>query len=157
MSTGAAIVQALRARSQTVAVAESVTGGGLAHALTDFEGASHAFKGGIIAYSVESKVRDLSVPQALIDTYSVYSSQVALAMASGVRKLFASDWAIAITGVAGPGASHGIQAGRVWIALIGPEAQSVQELELSGGRSEVRAGAVASALTTFERILTPGL
>ena len=153
MMSAVAIVEALRERGETVAVAESVTGGGLAKALTDFEGASHIFKGGIVAYSIESKVRDLSVSEELIATQSVYSPEVALAMASGVRERFGSDWAIATTGVAGPGASHGIAAGRVWIALIGPNAREIQALELSGGRSEVRAGAVSSALATFARIL----
>lgn len=153
MNSGAEIIQALRSRNETLAVAESVTGGGLAKELTDSEGASHVLKGGVVAYSNESKVRDLAVPQVLIDAKSAYSSEVALAMANGVRERFASTWAIATTGVAGPGASHGINAGRVWVALIGPDLEKVEELELSGGRSEVRAGAVASALATFARIL----
>lgn len=153
MMSSANIVDALRTRGETIAIAESVTGGGLASAITSFEGASHVLKGGIVAYSIESKVRDLSVPEKLIEEKSVYSSDVALAMASGVRNRFASNWAIATTGVAGPGPSHGINAGRVWIAVIGPGIERVEDLELSGGRSEVRAGAVASALATFARIL----
>lgn len=153
MNSAAAIVERLRARGETVAVAESVTGGGLAKALTDFEGASHIFKGGIVAYSVESKVRDLSVANELIAAQTVYSSEVALAMASGVRERFGSHWAIATTGVAGPGASHGIAPGRVWIAVVGPKTRETRALELSGDRGEVRAGAVASALAAFARIL----
>ncbi len=153
MNTGQEIVALLRARGETVSVAESLTGGSLAKEITDSEGASHAFLGGVIAYSVASKLHDLDVPQGIIDKDGVYSEATALAMADGVKRRFGSDWAIATTGVAGPGESHGIPAGNLWIAIVGAGVREVEHLKLEGTRSEIRSGAVASALATFARIL----
>lgn len=153
MSTGQEIVALLRSRGETVSIAESLTGGSLAKEITDSEGASHAFLGGVIAYSVASKLHDLDVPKEIIDIDGVYSEATAVAMAEGVKRRFGSDWAIATTGVAGPGESHGVAAGNLWIAIVGAGVQKVEHLQLEGGRSQVRSGAVASALATFARIL----
>lgn len=153
MTSGDEIITLLRSRGETVSIAESLTGGSLAKALTDFEGASHVFLGGVIAYSVASKLHDLDVPQETIDQAGVYSEATALAMAEGAKRRFGSDWAIATTGVAGPGESHGVSAGNLWIAIVGAEVRKVEHLALSGGRSEVRSGAVESALRAFARIL----
>lgn len=153
MTSGEEIITLLRSRGETVSIAESLTGGSLAKALTDIEGASHAFLGGVIAYSVASKLHDLDVPQDTIDKAGVYSEATALAMAEGAKRRFGSDWAIATTGVAGPGESHGVSAGNLWIAIVGAQVRKVEHLALSGGRSEVRSGAVESALRAFARIL----
>ncbi|MFM1789366.1 MAG: hypothetical protein RLZZ12_715 [Actinomycetota bacterium] len=153
MTNSEKIIALLRSRGETVSIAESFTGGSLAKALTDNEGASHAFLGGVVAYSVASKLHDLDVPQSIIDNSGVYSSNTAIAMAEGVKRRFGSDWAIATTGVAGPGESDGIAAGNIWIAIVGAEVREVEHLNLKGDRSEIRAGAVASALATFARIL----
>ena len=147
------VIELLLQRGETVSVAESLTGGLLSKALTDIEGASHVFLGGVIAYSAASKLHDLDVPQDVIDSAGVYSKETALAMADGAKRRFGSDWAIATTGVAGPGESHGVAAGNLWIAIVGAEVRKVEHLALSGGRSEVRSGAVASALSAFARIL----
>ena len=147
------VIELLRQRGETVSVAESLTGGSLSKALTDIEGASHVFLGGVIAYSAASKLHDLDVPQDVIDSAGVYSKETALAMADGAKRRFGSDWAIATTGVAGPGESHGVAAGNLWIAIVGAQVNEVEHLALSGGRSEVRSGAVASALSAFARIL----
>lgn len=151
---GAEIIALLRSRGETVATAESVTGGELAAALTAPPGASHAFKGGIVAYSLESKVRELAVDATLIEERSVYSGAVAVAMATGARQRFATDWSIATTGVAGPGSSHGNPPGLVWVAIVGANVSEELVLELSGDRDEIRRGAVASALSAFARILS---
>ena len=151
---GAEVIALLRSRGETVATAESVTGGELAAALTAPAGASHAFKGGVIAYSIESKVRELGVAASLIDERSVYSSEVAAAMAAGARQRFATNWSIATTGVAGPGSSHGNPPGLVWVAIAGATLNENLVLELNGERDEIRRGAVASALSTFTRILS---
>jgi nicotinamide-nucleotide amidase len=74
-------------------------------------------------------------------------------MADGAKRRFGSDWAIATTGVAGPGESHGVAAGNLWIAIVGAQVREVEHLALTGSRSEVRSGAVASALSAFARIL----
>jgi nicotinamide-nucleotide amidase len=153
MSLGEEVIALLKQRGETVSIAESLTGGSLSKALTDVEGASHVFLGGVIAYSVASKLHDLDVPKATIDSVGVYSKETALAMADGAKRRFGSDWAIATTGVAGPGESHGVAAGNLWIAIVGAEVRKVEHLALSGGRSEVRSGAVASALSAFARIL----
>jgi nicotinamide-nucleotide amidase len=147
------VIELLRQRGETVSVAESLTGGLLSKALTDIEGASHVFLGGVTAYSAASKLHDLDVPQDVIDSAGVYSKETALAMADGAKRRFGSDWAIATTGVAGPGESHGVAAGNLWIAIVGAQVREVEHLALSGGRSEVRSGAVASALSAFARIL----
>lgn len=153
MNPNERVIELLNRRGETVSIAESLTGGSLAQALTDVEGASHVFLGGVIAYSVASKLHDLDVPQEIIDSAGVYSKETALAMADGAKRRFGSDWAIATTGVAGPGESHGVAAGNLWIAIVGAEVRKVEQLVLSGGRSEVRSGAVASALSAFARIL----
>ncbi len=96
------IIDLLRKRRETLSVAESCTGGGLAAALTAIPGSSDVFLGGVIAYNNSIKQRVLEVPFELIDKHGAVSEAVARAMAKGVRKIFQSDWAISITGIAGP-------------------------------------------------------
>lgn len=148
------IVQLLRERNETITCAESITGGALTSELVSIPGASHVLKGSIIAYSTEVKVSELKVEPTLIQEFGVVSEEVALAMARGVKAKFAAEWAISSTGVAGPGASHGVPAGTVWLALLGPGFQETVKLELMGEREMVRRGAVESALGVLERILS---
>lgn len=150
--TARSIIDALRTRNQSLAVAESLTGGGLGSALTAVPGASDVFKGGVIAYQVSIKESLLKVPESLIAEYGVVSEEVAIAMADGVRDLLGATWGIATTGVAGPGPSDGVGAGTVWIAVRGPINQSTQ-LELQGERDVVRNASISSAISTFARIL----
>ena len=148
------IIETLAARGQTLAVAESLTGGGLGFALTQVPGASAVFLGGTISYTTEVKVRELSVGQSIIDQYKVVSEEVAIEMAEGAKSKFATTWAISTTGVAGPGDYQGVREGTVWIAIRGPINQSLT-LTLDGGRDGVRQGAISSAIGTFARILIP--
>jgi nicotinamide-nucleotide amidase len=134
-------------------VAESLTGGGLGHALTQVPGASQVFLGGIIAYTADVKVNFLGVPRATIDEFSVVSEEVAIAMANGAREKIGTTWAISTTGVAGPGDYMGIREGAVWIAIAGPINQTLL-LTLDGGRDGVRQGAISSAIGNFARILS---
>ena len=147
------IVETLTNRGEKIAIAESLTGGMLSAALTDVPGTSHIFLGSVIAYSVEIKIRELAVKQATIDRCGVVSEEVAFEMAEGIRSKFGSTWAISTTGVAGPGPSHSIPAGTVWIAIIGPSHREALALALEGDRAAVRLGAVESALATLARIL----
>ena len=147
------IVSILTDRKETLSIAESLTGGALTSAIVDVSGASHILKGSIIAYSIDIKVRELSVPQETIDRSGVVSEVVALKMAEGIRSRMATTWAMASTGVAGPGAHHGIPAGTVWLAFVGPKIEETVKLALDGDRSAVRRGAVESALGVFARIL----
>lgn len=148
------VVQRLRERNETITCAESITGGALTSELVSIPGASHVLKGSIIAYSTEAKVSELKVEPTLIQEFGVVSEEVALAMARGVKAKFAAEWAISLTGVAGPGASHGVPAGTVWLALLGPGFEETVKLELMGEREMVRRGAVESALGVLERILS---
>jgi nicotinamide-nucleotide amidase len=153
-SPAQSIIEILTFRGQTLAVAESLTGGGLGFALTQIPGASAVFLGGIISYTTEVKVRELSVGQSIIDQYKVVSEEVAIEMAEGAKSKFATTWAISTTGVAGPGDYQGVREGTVWIAIRGPINQTLT-LTLDGGRDGVRQGAISSAIGTFARILIP--
>lgn len=146
------IIEELRRRGQSLAVAESITGGGLGAAITSMPGSSEVFSGGVIAYQLSIKTDLLHVPQPLIEKFGVVSEEVAVAMADGVRALFNTTWAIATTGVAGPGAADGVEAGTVWIAIRGPINQGTQ-LDIQGEREVVRNATVSSAITAFARIL----
>ena len=148
------IVQLLRERNETITCAESITGGALTSELVSIPGASHVLKGSLVAYSTEVKVSELKVEPTLIQEFGVVSEEVALAMAQGVKAKFAAEWAISLTGVAGPGSSHGVPAGTVWLALLGPGFEETVKLELMGEREMVRRGAVESALGVLERILS---
>ena len=147
------IVENLKSRGQSVAVAESLTGGGVGFALTYVPGCSEVFQGGVIAYTSDVKVRELGVLQSTIDQHTVVSEEVALEMALGVREKFGTTWGIAATGIAGPGDYQGIREGTVWIAISGPVNQTLH-LTLDSGRDGVREGAISSAIGTFARILS---
>lgn len=147
------IVEILKSQAATVSVAESLTGGGVGFALTQIPGSSEIFLGGVISYTSEVKVRELGVSQSTIDEFSVVSEEVAREMAQGVMKKFGTTWAIATTGIAGPGDYKGIREGTVWIAICGPTNQTLH-LTLDSGRDGVRQGAISSAIGTFARILS---
>lgn len=149
------IVESLKSKGETLSIAESLTGGALTSEIVSVPGASHVLKGSIVAYSVEIKVHELSVSQDIIDKVGVVSEEVALAMADGVKARMNSTWSIASTGVAGPGPHHGIPAGTVWLAIVGPDTRETVKLALEGDRERVRRGAVESALGVFARILAP--
>ena len=107
--------------NQTLAVAESCTGGNIAHFLTSNPGSSAYFKGGVVAYSNEIKNKLLGVPVEFIETFGAVSQQVAEAMATGARKALNADFAVATTGIAGPdGGTEEKPVGTVWIAVAGP-------------------------------------
>ncbi len=147
------IVEILKSQGATVSVAESLTGGGVGFALTQIPGSSEIFLGGVISYTSEVKVRELGVSQSTINEFSVVSEEVAREMAQGVMKKFGTTWAIATTGIAGPGDYKGIREGTVWIAICGPTNQTLH-LTLDSGRDGVRQGAISSAIGTFARILS---
>jgi nicotinamide-nucleotide amidase len=146
------VVRYLANRNETISVAESVTAGGIGHALTSTPGASKVFLGGIIAYTNQVKSDLLAISPALIEEFSVVSEEVANAMADAVREKFGTTWGIATTGIAGPGDFQGISEGTVWVAIRGPINQTLQ-LQLDGGREAIRTGAISSAIGTFARIL----
>ena len=147
------IIKKLKKKKLTLAVAESITGGGLGSALTDISGSSAVFLGGVIAYSDEIKAKELGVSKTLIKKESAVSEAVAIEMAIGARKKFNADFAIATTGVAGPGKAYGQKAGTVWIAISGKKESVAIALALSGDRSAIRKATIDSAFAAFSRIL----
>lgn len=111
----------LKARNLTLGLAESCTGGYLAHLITSLPGSSVIFKGSIVAYANEAKTALLGIDEATISRFGAVSQEVAIAMAKGVRSKLKADFALGITGIAGPdGGSPEKPVGTVWIALDGP-------------------------------------
>ena len=116
------VLDALKARHQTVVVAESCTGGGIGAALTAVPGSSAAFLGGVIAYSNALKVGLLDVPSTILEEYGAVSGPVVEAMAEGAMRGLNADWSIAVSGVAGPGGgSLEKPVGTVHFAVSGPK------------------------------------
>lgn len=157
----ARVVATLTQRDQTLAFAESLTGGLLGATITDVPGASKVFLGGAITYASEVKERMLGVDPLEIEAHSVISPQVAHMMAHGVKSLTGSDWAIGVTGVAGPASQDGHTPGEVWITVLGPKIgtapQPVQSLryQFEGDREAVREATVEAALGMLLRFLAP--
>jgi len=107
--------------SKTLSVAESCTGGNIAHFITSNPGSSAYFKGGVVSYSNEIKTKVLDVPAEMIESFGAVSQQVAEAMAIGARKVLNTDYSLATTGIAGPdGGTDEKPVGTVWIAVAGP-------------------------------------
>ena len=146
------IIAYLSERGETISVAESLTAGGLANALTSASGSSAVFVGAITAYRNEIKSTMLDVDPSIIEKHTVVSEEVANQMADGARKVFGTTWAISTTGAAGPEPLEGHQPGSVWIAIRGPINQAIQ-LNLEGEREQVRNGTISTAIATFARIL----
>jgi nicotinamide-nucleotide amidase len=141
------VIELLDARGQTVAVAESLTGGLVAAALTSVPGSSAVFRGGVVAYATELKTALLGVPAALLAEHGPVHDEVARAMAQGVRQRLAASYGLATTGVAGPGPADGQPPGRVFVAVAGPSGQAGRGLSLAGDRGAVRAGSVSAVLS----------
>lgn len=116
----AEIVRLLTKRKQTLALAESCTGGFIANQITNVPGASKIFKGGVVSYSNEAKEKFLGVSAETLKKHGAVSKEVAGEMAEGARKQFGTDYAIAVTGIAGPtGGTKDKPTGTVFIAATG--------------------------------------
>jgi nicotinamide-nucleotide amidase len=144
----------LAARGETVAVAESCTGGLLGALLTDVGGSSAWMRGGVIAYANDVKESALSVPAELLATHGAVSSEVAAEMAMGARAALGATYALAITGVAGPtGGTPDKPVGTVWMALAGPEGEVTRLGKLRGDRGMIRTSAAYGALQLLREAL----
>ncbi|CAB4684761.1 MAG: nicotinamide-nucleotide amidohydrolase family protein [Actinobacteria bacterium] len=150
-----AVVKKLGKKKATLSVAESITGGGLAAAITEVAGSSKVFLGGVIAYADDVKIDQLKVDAKSLKKFTAVSEEVAKEMAIGARKKFNSDYAIATTGVAGPGKAYGQRVGTVWVAIASKKEVFAIALSLSGSRDLIRHATIESALASFERILKP--
>jgi nicotinamide-nucleotide amidase len=140
------VIDLLRARGDTIAVAESLTGGMLAATLTAIPGASAAFRGGVVPYATGLKATLLGVPAALLDSHGAVHPDVARAMADGVRSRLGATVGAATTGVAGPDPQDGQPVGTVYIAVSAGAATSVRSLALAGGRQQIREATVEQLL-----------
>ena len=148
-SLASVVIRLLQDAKQTLAVAESCTGGGLGAALTAVPGSSSVFQGGVIAYSNAVKQALLGVPLDLLEDHGAVSDPVVAAMAEGVRERLGTDWAIAISGIAGPGGSS-VQkpVGLVHLGIAGPDGcvASAERFGDRRGRAAVQQLAVIRSL-----------
>jgi nicotinamide-nucleotide amidase len=144
----------LTARSATLSVAESCTGGLLGQRITSVAGSSQYFVGGFLVYNDFTKELLLGVDRHLIDRQTAVSEEVACAMAEAARQRTGSTYAVSITGEAGPDSASGAPVGTVIIAFAGPDrATEARRLQLPGDRGRVRTFAAQAALDFLRRQL----
>lgn len=150
------IIDILKDAKQTIVTAESCTGGMIATALTDVPGSSAAFYGGYVTYANTAKSRMIHVQARLIRDYGAVSNQVARAMADGARNTAHVDYAVAVTGIAGPdGGTEKKPIGLVYIAVSSELATVVIEHRFGDiGREEIRKASVKAALELVMQVLT---
>ena len=130
-----------------MATAESLTGGGVARAITSHAGSSAYFMGGIVAYGNDAKASLLGVSQRILDERGAVSAECAAAMAEGARQAFRTDLAVATTGIAGPaGATERKPVGLVFIAVASDSGATVEEHRFDGDREAVTLASIEAAL-----------
>jgi len=140
----------LRESGKTLALAESCTGGMISQLITAIPGSSEFFLEGAVTYSNVAKQKRLGVPAEMIDAHGAVSSEVAAAMAAGIRNSAASDIGLAVTGVAGPdGGSTEKPVGTVFISLAGVDGCWTERYKFGGNREDVR---IATAWTALDRL-----
>ena len=145
----------LEAAGQTLVTAESCTGGGVAQAVTAIAGSSAWFDRGFVTYSNAAKTEMLNVASDVIERHGVVSEEVVKAMTEGALAASTADWAIAVSGIAGPGGgSVAKPVGTVWLAWQQRGSAPFAECSLFGGdRALVREQAVERALEVLARLL----
>ncbi|HEY1663373.1 MAG TPA: CinA family protein [Verrucomicrobiae bacterium] len=142
-----AVVRLMTRRKWTLALAESCTGGLIANILTNVPGASKIFRGGIVAYSNEAKRKFLGVRGSTLAHHGAVSEPVAREMAEGARKQFGADFAIAVTGIAGPsGGTKAKPVGTVFISLAGISGTVVQRRSNPSSREKFKKATAGQAL-----------
>lgn len=149
----AVLLQALEARGETLAVAESLTGGVANAFLSDVPGASKVLRGGVVAYSVDMKADILGVSRELIEEKGVVSAETACAMAEGVRKLSGATYGLSTTGEAGPQSQSGADVGTVFIGIADAAGSRAVERHFSGDRDAIRRRASLAAIDILRRQL----
>ena len=141
----------LRDKGWTLSIAESCTGGLVSDLITNVSGSSDYFEGGIVTYSNRAKIEHLGVPSKSIERYGAVSSQVAIAMAQGVRKAFHTTFGVSITGIAGPGGgSRKKPVGLVFIAVSDGKKTLVKKEKLKGTRREIKKESARRSLKYFD-------
>jgi nicotinamide-nucleotide amidase len=148
------IIDALRRRRQTIATAESCTGGAISDALVRVPGASDVFQGGVVAYNNTVKRSMLDVPADILREHGSVSVETAIAMARGARRRLGADVAIATTGVAGPtGGTEEKPVGLVWFALVADGEPRTYRATFPGDRNDIRVRATMAGLSAIWRYL----
>ena len=150
------VFELLRAASETIAVAESCTGGLVCARLTERPGSSEVFRGGLVVYSNEAKIALAGVDPALIADHGAVSQEVAEALADGARARLDADVGVGVTGIAGPGGtSPGKPVGLVWLSVSHRDGRRLtRSVNLPGGRTDVRDRSTTVALHLIRRLLT---
>ncbi|HET7303904.1 MAG TPA: CinA family protein [Segeticoccus sp.] len=148
------LVSQLSERDETVATAESLTGGLVCAHLVDVPGASAALRGGIVAYDTSIKASLLGVGQALLDERGAVDPDVAESMGAGVRERMGATYGLATTGVAGPEPQDGKPVGTVYVAVVGEHTARVRGLAIDGDRVEIRRHSVRAVLELLQEVLT---
>jgi nicotinamide-nucleotide amidase len=138
---------------QTMATAESLTGGLVAATVVDVPGSSAVLRGGLVVYATELKHSLAGVDADLLAAEGPVSPAVAVSLARGARLRCGADWGVATTGVAGPDPQDGKPVGTVFVAVSGPTAEEVRELHLAGDRPTIRAATVKAALDLLASVL----
>ena len=141
------LAAALLARQQTLATAESCTGGLVGAALTNLPGSSAWYLGGVVAYANDLKIRLLGVPAETLAAHGAVSLETARAMAQGARAAAAADFAVSITGIAGPaGGTPEKSVGLVFVGVAAPHGTATFKHHFSGSRADIRQAATEAAL-----------
>ncbi|MGB3441322.1 MAG: CinA family protein [Actinophytocola sp.] len=140
------LIGALKRRHETVATAESLTGGLVAAVLTSVPGSSAVVRGGLVVYATSLKHDLAGVDGELLAEQGAVHQDVAAQLADGARVACGATWGVGLTGVAGPDPQDGIEPGVVHIGVSGPDAAEVRTIEIDGNRHQVRAAAVVAAL-----------
>lgn len=148
------LVGILQKHGKTISTAESCTGGLISAAITAIPGASNIFSLGVCTYSAEQKINILGVSPEVIKKYTVVSSETVLQMAGGIKKLALSDYAISVSGIAGPGGgTAGNPVGTVWFGFAAGEKILSEKRHFKGNRDEVRKQAVLLAIEKIIEII----
>ena len=142
---------------KTVSAAESCTGGEISHLLTTVPGSSAYYLGSVTSYAVSVKENVLGVPAEIISEHGVVSSEVAAAMAEGVRKLTGSDYSVSTTGLAGPGGDGVNPEGTVWIGVSGPNGTITQKRNYHNDRCRNIERFAASSLDLLRQMILKDL
>lgn len=139
MTLASDVVARLRQAGQTIATCESLTGGLVGATLTEVPGSSAVFRGGLITYATDLKDTLAGVPSEILTRDGAVAASTCAAMAVGARERCQADWAVAVTGVAGPDPQEGHPAGTVWVGIASPDgAVQTELLQLVGDRRQIR-------------------
>lgn len=140
------LVEALKEKNLTISVAESCTGGRIAAAITAVAGSSQVFPGGVVTYCDEAKHNLLDVPTTLLETQGAVSEPVAWAMARGAARVFETDFAISVTGLAGPEGDGEHPVGTVYLGFYAQGETVVEHHLFTGNREEIQNQASQQAI-----------